>query len=125
MTSMSSAEISIVSKPAYIFFGAPPAIGAPAGGWYSGTLFLIAGIVFRNAKIDLRSSSVISLNSCHGIGGMIGRPVPMCLPDLIARRNVASSHLPNPDVSGVRFFEYEIPHGPYHWVIVAPAATIH
>ena len=47
-------------------------------------------------KTALRSSSVIAAKSCHGIGGRIGRDMPMCLPVRIALMNISSVHMPMP-----------------------------
>jgi hypothetical protein len=56
----------------------------------------MGGSVRRNAKIAFRSSSVIFLYTGQGIGGRIGRDFPMCLPVLMAVRNVSSVQIPSP-----------------------------
>ena len=53
-----------------------------------------------------KSSSLNFEYICHGIGGRMSRPVPMCLPVFMAFRNASSDHalLFKPvSGSGVRF----------------------
>src|SRR3982751_5146546 len=65
------------------------------------------------------------LNACHGIGGMIGRASPQCLPRRIVFRKICSVQMPMPlMVSGVKFAAYVTPQGPANAVLVAlPAHT--
>jgi hypothetical protein len=89
------------------------------GSWTSGTRFEIGGRDLRYAKIALRSSSVAMPIQFQGIGGLISREVPMCLPVRIAFMNISSVQIPSPVFwSGVRFAEYEMPQGPANAVFV-------
>ena len=85
--------------------GGMPA-GAPLGAVGSGTWFETAGIEWRYINILPRSASFKFLNQFHGIGGMIGLPLPMCLPVRIALTKTSCDHAPRPvSESGVRFAE--------------------
>src|SRR5262249_14043799 len=64
-------EAPVSGRPDYVFFGAPAGGGSLMTA--SGTWLATGGSVFRNAKIALRSSSVMFLKMCTGIGGRIGR----------------------------------------------------
>ena len=55
-------------------------------------------MLLRYAKIAFKSSSFRVPMDCHGIGGRMGRPAPMCLPRIVVRK-----HLFRPDTNaGVR-----------------------
>src|SRR5437868_4147998 len=73
-----------------------------------------------------RSLSVMFENAGHGIGGRIGRPLPMCFPVRIACMNCSCDHAPSPAAeSGVRFAEKLTPHGPEKAVNDTSIAPIH
>jgi hypothetical protein len=47
--------------------------------------------------------SIVVTGAGHGIGGLIGRDTPICLPVRIARTNMSSVQMPRPVFgSGVR-----------------------
>src|SRR5262249_36485556 len=70
----------------------------------------------------LRSSSLSFEYICHGIGGRMSRPDPICLPVFIAMRNASSDHalLFSPvSGSGVMLAAKEVPRNPLHEVSVS------
>src|SRR6266568_830592 len=72
-----------------------------------------------------RSSSVIFLKDGQGMGGRIGRPLPMCLPVRRASMKVCCDQLPSPvSESGVRLAVKLTPQGPLNEVKVMSMAPI-
>ena len=101
-------------------------ISLPSGPTGTGTRFEIGGIDFRYANIAFKSSAGSFAYQFHGIGGRIGRDVPMCLPDWSAFTNNSSVQTPRPVFgSGVRLAAYDTPHGPLHAVRCSFVWTIH
>ena len=75
----------------------------PSGPGGSGTRFEIAGSERRQAKTAFKSPSFKLDDACHGIGGKMGRPTPMCFPARIAWMNISSVQMPRPvSLSGVK-----------------------
>src|SRR5437773_12254538 len=79
----------------------------------------------------LRSASVAFEYIFHGIGGMMARPAPTCLPVRIVLMNMSSVHFPIPvSGSGVRFVVKATPTGVDHAVfesliaVAQPAAFV-
>jgi hypothetical protein len=77
----------------------------------SGTLLFTGFTVRKYAHNALISESVSAPIPCHGIGGRIMRPDPMCFPVRMVAMNVASVHAASPVESGVRFEATPRPRG--------------
>src|SRR5262245_10793186 len=81
---------------------------------------------FRYANIALRSSSGNCPYQFHGIGGRMGRLLPMCLPCLSAATNMSSVQMPRPVfMSGVRLAANETPQAPLHAVRWSLVCVVH
>src|SRR5262249_47422737 len=79
-------------------------------------------------QMALRSSSLSFEYICHGIGGRMSRPDPICLPVFIALRNASSDHalLFSPvSGSGVMLAAKEVPQNPLHEVSVSVVPIVH
>src|SRR5262245_3280460 len=104
-----------LEPPEVVHYGC--SIGLPSGVSGTGTRFAIGLIDFRYANIAFRSSSGNCPYQFHGIGGRIGRLLPMCLPCLSAVTNMSSVQMPRPVfMSGVKFAAKETPQSPLHAV---------
>ena len=85
-------------------------MGAPVGSNGSGTWFVIGEIVPKYAQMALTSSSLSCPNIRQGMGGKMGRDVPMCFPVRIAWMKSSSVQTPlrSPvSVSGVHFAPFD------------------